>query len=181
MSTVDAPPEGISESAPKTSLLNLFLRERRSRKEKSPINDKGQQIEQRYVYFFHVKLLIMTKMWFSSICHNSHSLGCLWYFQLHLQDLHLTPRFLNVSLFVLFLVRLGTANYYKSVPTRSLQALVTLRLKAFCANRKFVLSCSCCELHRFYLTVAFVFDRRNSSKYHARKGHKNYNCPGGRG
>ena len=40
----------------------LFLRERRSGKEKLPINDKGQQIEQRYVYFFHVKLLIMAKM-----------------------------------------------------------------------------------------------------------------------
>ena len=33
---------------------NLFLRERRSekrKKPKSPINDKGQQMEQRYVYF----------------------------------------------------------------------------------------------------------------------------------
>ena len=37
-----------------------------------------QQIEQRYVYFFHVKLLIMAKMWFSPTYHNSHSLGCLW-------------------------------------------------------------------------------------------------------
>ena len=43
----------------------------------SSINDKGQQIEQRYVYLLHVKLLMMAKMRFSPIYHNSHSLGCL--------------------------------------------------------------------------------------------------------
>ena len=56
------------------TLMSAGARERRSGKEKSPINDKGQQIEQRYVYFFNFPQFIINY-------HNSHSLACLCWHQ----------------------------------------------------------------------------------------------------
>ena len=64
------------ESAAYPFLWESTSKERK--KPKSPINNRGQQIEEKVFLSFDVNLLIIVNLYVDPAYSNSHSLGCLW-------------------------------------------------------------------------------------------------------